>query len=76
MKKGWNRCCFLFSNFGKPNSVAKKFQENKKKMAATCLFSYLFLWKFLHVFGNTLTLTRPIGLPPHAAVAQKIADQR
>ena len=34
MKKGWNRCCFLFSNFGKPNSVAKKFQENKKKMAA------------------------------------------
>ena len=34
MKKGWNRCCFLFSNFGKPNSIAKKFQENKKKMAA------------------------------------------
>ena len=23
-----------------------------------------------------LTLTRPIGLPPHALVAQKIADQR
>ena len=23
-----------------------------------------------------LTLTRPIGLPPHAPVAQKIADQR
>ena len=25
---------------------------------------------------NYLTLTRPIGLPPHAPVAQKIADQR
>ena len=23
-----------------------------------------------------LTLTRPMGLPPHAPVAQKIADQR
>ena len=26
--------------------------------------------------GLSLTLTRPIGLPPHAPVAQKIADQR
>ena len=26
--------------------------------------------------GENLTLTRPIGLPPHALVAQKIADQR
>ena len=25
---------------------------------------------------NFLTLTRPIGLPPHTPVAQKIADQR
>ena len=25
---------------------------------------------------NNLTLTRPIGLPPHAPVAQKTADQR
>ena len=25
---------------------------------------------------GVLTLTRPIGLPPHAPVAQKIADQR
>ena len=24
----------------------------------------------------TLTLTRPIGLPPHALIAQKNADQR
>ena len=30
------------------------------------------IWKFLLY----LTLTRPIGLPPHAPVAQKIADQR
>ena len=27
-------------------------------------------------FKIILTLTRPIGLPPHAPVAQKIADQR
>ena len=26
-------------------------------------------------FSGSLTLTRPIGLPPHAPVAQKIADQ-
>ena len=25
---------------------------------------------------NRINLTRPIGLPPHAPVAQKIADQR
>ena len=42
---------------------------------------------FQNCFGNRsnllrrgtplkLTLTRPIGLPPHAPVAQKIADQR
>ena len=30
-----------------------------------------------HLLENTnLTLTRPIGIPPHAPVAQKIADQR
>ena len=29
------------------------------------------IWK-----KQNLTLTRPIGLPPHAPVAQKIADQR
>ena len=28
------------------------------------------------VYFLTLTLTRPIGLPPHAPVARKIADQR
>ena len=31
---------------------------------------------FSHVRKNTLTLTRPIGLPPYTLVAQKIADQR
>ena len=44
------------------------------------------LWRFLKVSdvkiaqsqnsGFLLTLTRLIGLPPHAPVAQKIADQR
>ena len=29
-----------------------------------------------HCVKNHLTLTRPIGLPPRAPVAQKIADQR
>ena len=44
MKKGWNRCCFLFSNFDKPNSVAKKFQENKKKDGCrhVCLHSHFY----------------------------------
>jgi len=31
---------------------------------------------FLLILENILTLTRPIGLPPHAPVAQKNADQR
>ena len=30
----------------------------------------------LHSFGINLTLTRPNGLPPHAPVAQKVAEQR
>ena len=29
-----------------------------------------------HRESGNLTLTRPIGLPPHTPVAQKIADQR
>ena len=34
--------------------------------------------RFLSMINHpqTLTLTRPIGLPPHAPVAQKTADQR
>ena len=28
------------------------------------------------IISSRLTLSRPIGLPPHALVAQKIADQR
>ena len=31
---------------------------------------------FTHVRKNSLTLTRPIGLPPYTPVARKIADQR
>ena len=31
---------------------------------------------FRKVVADGLTLTRPIGLPPHAPISQKIADQR
>ena len=27
------------------------------------------------IYEDILTLTRPIGLPPHAPVAQKVAEQ-
>ena len=33
-------------------------------------------FKELRLKIHTLTLTRPIGLPPHAPVAPKIVDQR
>ena len=39
------------------------------------LFS-LFALNRRESYGDILTLMRPIGLPPHAPVAQKIADQR
>ena len=32
--------------------------------------------KIIRQNSGQLTLTRPIGLPPHAPLAQKIADQR
>lgn len=49
MKKGWNRCRFLFSNFDMPNSVAKKFQEHKKMTADMSVLNLIsteiFIWK-------------------------------
>ena len=40
------------------------------RISKICLRALKFPCPFL------LTLTRPIGLPPHASVAQKITDQR
>ena len=34
------------------------------------------LFSYIDIFYIHLTLTRSIGLPPHAPVAQKNADQR
>ena len=47
-----------------------------------CIHEYIPTASWLNLEKNStthnplLTLTRPIGLPPHAPVAQKIADQR
>ena len=49
-------------------------EENMCHCKWSCHWSFPLV--FLAVEGLTLTLTRPIGLPPNAPVAQKIADQR
>ena len=40
------------------------------------VFSMLSFYIEIKYQNGRLTLTRPIGLPPHAPIAQKIADQR
>ena len=40
------------------------------------MFFILIQTSFQNKLSCSLTFTRPIGLPPHAPVAQKIADQR
>ena len=49
----------------------------KNRFMKPIMIGKLLLWHFsdtIQIRNEVLSLTRPIGLPPHAAVAQKIVE--
>ena len=77
---GWR---YFFRNFDFKNGYRNKLKDKSEKSCSWCRkrvshkINLKVVWSYKVIrTASDLTLSRRIGLAPHAPVAQKIADQR